>query len=873
MKLQRARERREEVDRIREITLHAKNEQALLRAKENMKCKRERFRKKTSQVADVKARRNMMEEKNRKQVLASIQNRLDGAMMRTDKDIKKKQIKARNRKRAERAEKRRMLLEFERRSLLLSSVDRRSELAQKNVESMLKDRQCKARQSIERAQQVSRRVRAARVLQRAVRALIWGSKKEFEVLGADAAAVRLQNWEPWRVAVAASRLMTESEGSPPPLESLKFLLSKMGQSPSENSRKRLSFEKLTSAMTENKTLVAGKNVISAFGPILGVLESTSSERTFLSAFLVAQQPAMLFGPKHGTDRCSRLLEKAGNELMKALVDLSTVEDLYQNQILVIKAASCLLSYCTLFDKWKRADVDDLVRDMVKSATQSFVALLTAKNAIAYADEKADSFDEAAGDPLYQHKIRYKSTRKGANLHIKRIRASLDKLLGSEEGFSIVKSAKQAAVARIEQDGSYQKAQSEIDAVCEAHSSQMKLSEEKKGRNHIDINDAAALDDVNEHVVHEILLADDEDIRDRLCKNPDASIVDSVSTFMEKFLSNLPQNDTSASVETFMFTMEKAFIDQMAENWIANGNMDAVKEMTAEILLKMRNLVPKRKDLHVHFSDSHTGTCKNATDILALLVRVAEAMSSFLESEYRSESTIEWITATKGWDRTSTQIPFEFPNIELYAVTSMLFFVKKLDLCHADLVNFKLMRVTPLIRQNGAAYERQTFQHNYPSIDKLDGTISWMKRMESRLIDSSSKVSTVLRHGFIDELIFVSERISMPEVLSLDAARITSIRERAKRIVICSSLLLHACNIVHRRISPQEMESLDPNIKYRKDDIMKALKNNIPYDELFRTVSIAVVAFAEGMSDSITLSFVHSSLHCFVSFVTSSATQL
>jgi hypothetical protein len=318
-------------------------------------------------------------------------------------------------------------------------------------------------------------------------------------------------------------------------------------------------------------------------------------------------------------------------------------------------------------------------------------------------------------------------------------------------------------------------------------------------------------------------------------------------------------------------MEKAFIDQMAENWIANGNMDAVKEMTAEILLKMRNLVPKRKDLHVHFSDSHAGTCKNATDILALLVRVAEAMSSFLESEYRSESTLEWITATKGWDRTSTQIPFEFPNIELYAVTSMLFFVKKLDLCHADLVNFKLMRVTPLIRQNGAAYERQTFQHNYPSIDKLDGTISWMKRMESRLIDSSSKVSTVLRHGFIDELIFVSERISMPEVLSLDAARITSIRERAKRIVICSSLLLHACNIVHRRISPQEMESLDPNIKYRKDDIMKALKNNIPYDELFRTVSIAVVAFAEGMSDSITLSFVHSSLHCFVSFVTSSAT--
>jgi hypothetical protein len=99
----------------------------------------------------------MMEEKNRKEALASIQNRLNGAMTRAEENIKKKQIKARNRKRAERAEKRRKLLEFERRSLLLSSVDRRSELAQKNVELMLKDRQCKARESIEHAQLVSRR--------------------------------------------------------------------------------------------------------------------------------------------------------------------------------------------------------------------------------------------------------------------------------------------------------------------------------------------------------------------------------------------------------------------------------------------------------------------------------------------------------------------------------------------------------------------------------------------------------------------------------------------------------------------------------------------------------------------------------------------
>ncbi len=848
MKLQRAKERREEMDRIREITLQDKNQQALQRAKENMECKRERMRKKTSRVAKVKARRNMLEEKNRKQVLASIQNKLNGAVIRAEENIKKKQIKARNKKRTERAEKRRKLLEFERRSNLLSTVDRRSELAQKNVELMLKDRQVKARESIEHAQYVSKRVRAARVLQRAVRALTWGAEKEPEVKDAEAAAIRLQCWAPWKVNVACRRLF---DGSPAPLESLKLLLSKMGQSHSENSRRCLSFDDLTVEMTQNDTLLAANRVISSFGPIVGVKVSTSSARTLLSTFLIAHQPAMVFGPKRGADRCSRLLEAASHKLVKALVELATLNDQYLHEdqnycaTSVTRAASCLLSYCTLFEKWKRADVDDLVKDMAKSATQSWIACLTAKRAIAYAEEKSESVDKSHGDPLFQHKIRYKSTRRGANSHLKRIRASLDKLLGPDEGFAIMKNAKLMAQARIKEDGSSQRSVNEIDAAIQAHSEKIE-SETKKSADHIDINDAAALDDVNEHVVHEILLADDEDIRERLCKTPDESIVDSVETFMDKFRENISQSDAAVTLDSFAFTMEKAFSDQMKDNWIATGSMTGVKEMLCEVLLKMRNLVPKRKDLHIYFNDIHASNCKDVADVLALLMRVAEAMSSSLESEYRSVSTLAWLKATRSFGTTTKKIPFQFPDIESYTVISMLFLLKKLDLCHADLVTFKLMRATPLIRQNGVSYERQKFHQKYPTTDELQGTKTWVKRMEAELSESSPNYLSVLKHGFVDELLFVSERISMPEVLCLDAARIGSIRERAQRMVICSSLLLHACNAVRYRVSSRDLQNLDPNVRYRKEDILKSLRNNLPYDELFQATSVAIVSFAEGM---------------------------
>jgi len=106
-RIRRVKERREEMERVREITLTNKNRQAILRAQQNIECKKQKLRKETSRVAKVCARRTMMEETQRRHVLASMEHKLNGAIHRAEQISSKKQHKARfdHENRAERASK------------------------------------------------------------------------------------------------------------------------------------------------------------------------------------------------------------------------------------------------------------------------------------------------------------------------------------------------------------------------------------------------------------------------------------------------------------------------------------------------------------------------------------------------------------------------------------------------------------------------------------------------------------------------------------------------------------------------------------------------------------------------------------------------
>eukprot|EP00557_Chaetoceros_sp_GSL56_P013597 CAMPEP_0176476906 /NCGR_PEP_ID=MMETSP0200_2-20121128/317_1 /TAXON_ID=947934 /ORGANISM="Chaetoceros sp., Strain GSL56" /LENGTH=1066 /DNA_ID=CAMNT_0017872637 /DNA_START=272 /DNA_END=3472 /DNA_ORIENTATION=+ len=852
MKLEKARARREELHRNREIRVMDKHQQAIQRARQNIQYQKERLQEKTSKVAHVIARRHLLEENHRDRILVSLENKLSDAVHRAEEICKKKQIKARNIRRAEKAEKRRVLLEYERRSAVLSVMDRRSEMAQKNVQLLLKDRQIKAREEIEHAQLVSRRVKAAKVLQRTVRSILGVRDAARE----GAAAIQIQCWAPWRIHVACRRLMTSEVGnlSSSPLACLKSTLCAMGYSSPSLScvNPSPSFEALTMEMNSDETLASVKRFLLIFDPIMGSRTCVSA-RTLLTAFLVTQQPNEVIGPKRGKDHCSRLLEKTSHRVVKSLVQLAkgvhgNANSSSQWTALVTRAASCILSYCTVFEIWKNADIEDLVAQMSESATQSWMAYTIATEALSYIEDKENNILVGInGDPFFQHKIRYKSSKKGAYSHVRRVRISLDKLLGTEKGYSVMKDARKNAVERIKRNNLIQKSKQEIDHTC-CESLQDESSSSDVNNPDFDTQDTAALGDINEQLVHEILLADDEDIEKQLFREPELSIVDCVDTFMDKFKNGCVDSSTTSDVGAFAFTMEKAFFDQISDEWVLNDNMRGVKEVLVEILSKMRKLVPSRKDLHVHFSSIHADNCARAVDVLSLLLRLAKVMGDLLESPFRAQSTLKWYQiSTLFHEGRISEVPFGFTTSKSYIVASLAFIVKKLDLCHADVINFRLGKLTPIIKTNGVSYERSRFNHKYgSSAQNLLATKAWMERLKPDLMDCSLGLPAALRKGFVDELLFVKERISMPEILCLDAARISSIRERAQKIVLTSSLLLLMCNIISFPISRFESKDLIGKVKVYKDTILRLLRSYVSFEDACVKSSDAILSFAEAI---------------------------
>ncbi len=591
-RLKKARERREEKDREREIALNVKNHQAFIRAQQNIEFRRERFRKETSRVAKVCARRNMMQEKQRRNALASIENKLSGAMTRAEQISKKKQAKARHGKRVERARKKRELSEFERRSALLSSVDRRTHIAEKNVQQRLQDRQFRAREEIERAQEVSLKIKSVRVLQRAARKML-GIEKVFNTslnsstLSEHDAALRLQFSYAWRTKVVCQRLLqttSKNDSSSTFLTSLKKLMAAMGHYDSKGSNP-MSFEQLTASMRLNEVIVTAQRFVEVFNPVLETPHSDDArnlyvtDRTILSAFLVSQHPDMVLGLSRTKDRCSRLLEAASRKLTSAMSDLVQVKPKGLAR-LIPKVTSSLIAYCALFHKWKTADIDQLVAQMKKSAKQSWISFILSKEATTYAEEKAKLIEGKHGDPFFQHNIRYKSSKKGASSHIKRIRASLDKLVGTKEGYRIMKEAKEDAIKRIEEDGMIQNTRSEIDGIVDAHiaKSGQNFPQVEDSDVKFNLEDSDALESVNEHIVHEILLTDKEDLKTQLLGNKGESIADNITSFMDKFRNHASSDNSALTAEDFAFTMERAFFDKILEEWSSRGDMSGIKEM-------------------------------------------------------------------------------------------------------------------------------------------------------------------------------------------------------------------------------------------------------------------------------------------------------
>ncbi len=690
-----------------------------------------------------------MEKRRCKHVMRSIENRLNRASNRAEENLKKKQGRAARRsRRLERAQNKRALVELERRSSVLASLGDRTERATRNLQLRLEDLQEKARIELERAHDVAKRVKAVRILQHFARTK-FGFKEQFDQahLSITSAVLRIQNCNTWKCMVIAKRLLCKND-----IQSLKDLLNLMGH-PHGSSKK--SFEELAAAITHVTSLKAANSILSSCNPLLSksvnlMRPEAISARTLLSAFLVAMQPEEVLAEKRGNDRCSELLEKAALALIDTLTELSNLQLSHgkQSQInnIIDKVCTKILSYCTLFDKWKNADFDDLVEKMSKSARSSWIAYLTAKEALLYIEQRYPDKNKH-----FRHLIKYKSSKKGAGSHIKRIRAAVTKLLGEDQSLSLMKEEKNAAISHIEKEQLINGIKADIDRAvisCEddlkGDSCVSNIPKAKEQKKH-------TTDNVffNSQLVHNILLMDSEDLKD-------------VTNF------GFANSSHYCDAEDFMEHFRGQAINLTVDS---NMRLLSTKKLIAHLIHKMRDLIPNRKDLHQYFTEDHMIGCETSTDYFRLTLNMANAMMKSLESENRSASTLEWYNVTSEWQKNKdAPLPYSFNCWQSYLEASITFLIGKVDLCQMDIVNFQLLNVAPVIKANGKEYEINQFQEKfgkfeaYKDLKYFSATRTWIRRVKDK--NQTESLFDQLKIGFVDEILFATERIAIPEVSSL-----------------------------------------------------------------------------------------------------------
>lgn len=850
-KLIKAKERRDEVTKSREDAVNLKLNIALARAEQNLRDKKIKVQKRLNRVDAVKERRMFIEEKR----CTSIESRLQNAMKRANQVKKSRQIQARRDERMERVKSRRTLNEYEKRSALLSDLDKRLDRATKNLKLRLYDRQSKARGEVQQAKLKAKKVKAVKIIQRVVRqkfGFCHQADDEANISQNDAAR-RLQSWKKWRIQVIARTLQKSESASNSSIDALNLILSTMGYG--QESIKTTSFQKKSSALGNPLLLDAGRQVLKCLCPILG--EGTICERTFLSAFLVASHPDEVLGRQYISDKCSSHLFKASQKLIRILQETISMQAVKVTHIdpkceKIEEIISNLVSYSALFDLWKSKDLQELVDGMMQSAEQSWIIFITSKEAIKLTQETSSN------SALYQFQLRYESSFKGAGTHIKRIRASFNKLLGSKEGLKLMKEARQAALRKIEEDNLIDAVRSEANLLInpEPEPSEGKVSE---GIVDTSMDEEAAPEDFTSdaEMVHRILLSDqDEDI---LLRN-DTSVdtLQDVSAFMKqwhekKVVKSVETNHDIRSIEGVIAqTMQIAVFNKIEEDLTSN-DMNGIKHLVLNLFEQMKKLIPNRSDLHSHFTEDDVDFCRGPIDVLQLLIRAADALVQSLESQHRSHSTQQWKQSAMTLMKDVGSLPYDFKTIESFVVSSTAFLIKKAELCHLDIISYQMMRASPIIRMNGREYELRNFQKVYGGFDsmssmkQLNATWLWMQKCIKEDTTLANLTSVIKKDGYIDELLFSNDRFVMPEVLALDSAVIMAIRSFAKTAVVSSALFLHAANISGIGSTHLSCESLSSAANYFRTKIISSVLHGSSDDKTKDELIDATCSFAKAIS--------------------------
>ena len=595
-------------------------------------------------------------------------------------------------------------------------------------------------------------------------------------------------------------------------------------------------------------------------------------RLFLSLALIAVHPAEVLGDDfdeasgagagegRGEDgeasRGSRPLARSCRALFSALRELvvtgadADARDA-ASQLRRVSAAS--LRARTLFQVWKDEDRRWLIAHLRRQLEQSWTVYLTSSQTLEYLAAVTGpgpaaarpsgrrglphSDDGAANDPLMALRLRHEAGRTGSRTHIRRLRASLNKLIGTEEGKEVVVAAKRRARREIEDSRAMEDLTGEIDEICSLGDAGVVPASASKAGENIDKDRGTTGPEPqpvpvelpnellsNRSLVHKVLLTDPSDFGELSwdganARAPAATPAEFAAAFVSSTKSH-HQNDGDMPM-CIAQCMRVAFFEKIVCD-MSQGSYDSIRGLLEELSEKMRSLLPSRTDLHSLIGNEDIASCCATDDVLRVLVRSGHLLARCLEAAVRKATTLELVECVEVFrlgprdSKVKKAIPYGIESEELFAVVSVAFVLYKAELCQMDVSNYKLSQAAPMLHAVGHEYEREHFQKTHgiyleksvpTTVEdlqrRLPATWTWVQQVQERFADSENltthssyeqNMHFLRGRGFVNGILFTRSRLVLPEVLSLDAENVERIRSEARVCVIASALALHACTI-------------------------------------------------------------------------------
>jgi len=765
--------------------------------------------------------------------IESVESRLVSKVATAERNVQRnlldKQRRASSDERKARAEQRRRLFQYEKRAKLLASLSGKLERAAERSKRLNEEKASRAAEEISHSKEIARRVRAAKLIQGRVRDAYGLEYRKYAAgrLSEHEAAERLQTWMELRGRVCDTRMNDDV------VEALTGLMELF---PSESDTK-LPFELICRKMMEPCVMKMAGMVVDCLRPIMFQSSNCPSpvfdSRRLLSLCLIACHPREVLDDSSGNSedgrstKGNRLLTLSCKALLESLRELVEIEPGSRTERVIAVASSGRKAF-TLFNWWKGMDLDKLLGNLSTQLEQSWVVYISSSEILVYLEKVAGIPSEPKqDDPLMSLRMRHEAGKTGSRNHIKRIRLSLNKLIGVDQAKEVVKGAKQKATSPA--DFLSSKLRDEVDEIrstSAAASAPSLVGTAKDSGNvglSVELPESIAS---NVELVHRILLTDPCDFDKLSWDGTDAHAAAlGPCEFMASFsISQESSDGTPRSLEDvpqrIAQSMRYAFLNQSAQE-ARSGNFAPARDLLREMSEKMRSLLPNRQDLHSHISDADVMACKSIDDVVRITLRSSYLLANYLESAARASTTNDLIRhleefAASREDTTGSppaEIPFGLESEELFALSSVAFVIYKAQVCSADISNYKLGQLAPLLHHGvGCEYERKQLKEAYGDYTvstaaelqgMLSSTCGWIRSIQSRFgsaenLTAQSKVEQKLDfvkgRGFVDGILFTRTQLALPEVFSLDAERIGNIRNEAKCCVIASALVLHAGNI-------------------------------------------------------------------------------